>query len=126
MKKFLLFLTYIGKNKTKKMNSDDYIQLLLGNGYVSKYSKKSDYYMVDPPHDNPMILHDINDKTYRQNAGAPSYYLLTQSVLSSSTQQQQLYPSFQQQPQIGGDQIQKKKKTRKRKRNSYKNLSEFY
>lgn len=92
---------------------------------VSKYSKKSDYYMVDPPHDNPMILHDINDKTYRQNVGPPSNYLPTQSVLSSSTQQQ-LYPSFQQQTRIGGDQIQKKKKSRKRKRNSYKNLSEFY
>ena len=47
------------------METNDYIQLLLGNGYASKYNKKSDYYMVDPLREQPMIVyHDTNDKTY--------------------------------------------------------------
>ena len=53
------------------METSEYIQLLLGNGYVSKYNKKSDYYMVEPLHEELMIFHDINDKIYWQNAGAP-------------------------------------------------------
>lgn len=118
----------INKNK-KKMDSNEYIQLLLGNGYVSKYNKQSDYYMVNPPRDNPAILHDTNDQTYRQNAGAPSNYLPTYNVLSippHQQQQHQLFPSFQQQTRIGKERVQSKRKSLKRKRNSNKNLSEFY
>ena len=54
---------------------------------VSKYSNKSDLYVVDPPHNQPMLVyHDTNDKIYRQNTGAPSNYLPTQHVLPSSQQ----------------------------------------
>ena len=102
------------------METDDYIQLLLGNGYVSKYSNKSDLYVVDPPRDQPMtIYHDINDKSYRQHTGAPSNYLPTQHVLPS---QQQYQTSGRQYNNHSPDSRRKPKK-RKRKLD---NLKEFY
>ena len=95
------------------METNEYIQLLLGNGYVSKYNKKSDYYMVDPPCKNPMIFHDINYNIYRQNTGAPSNYLPTQQNFSQHPSQQRVG-----QPSV-------RRKNRKRKRN-LNDLSEFY
>lgn len=58
------------------------------NRYVTKYNKKSDYYMVDLPTTDPMIniIHDTNKEAYQQHTGLPSNYLPTNHVLLPTQQ----------------------------------------